>query len=166
MKPFVQTKLKGWVRQLLWMSIYQYMYLDKVPEHAIINEAVNIAKYKGGPYNGNVVNGILRTLMRSELPNFNEISDDKKRIAIQYSLTKWLVDHWVTHFGIEETEAIAQSFLIKVTTTVRVNLTRISVEHVMQRLEEEGYTVTQDNDITICLHISGCLLYTSPSPRD
>ena len=83
LKPFVQTKLKGWVRQLLWMSIYQYMYLDKVPEHAIINEAVNIAKYKGGPHNGNVVNGILRTLMRSELPNFNEISDDKKRIAIQ-----------------------------------------------------------------------------------
>ena len=34
-------------------------------------------------------------------------------------------------------------------------MTRISVEHVMQRLEEEGYTVTQDNDITICLHISG-----------
>lgn len=155
LKPYVQTKLKGWVRQLLWMSIYQYMYLDKVPEHAIINEAVNIAKYKGGPHNGNVVNGILRTLMRSELPNFNEISDDKKRIAIQYSLPKWLVDHWVTHFGIEETEAIAQSFLTKVTTTVRVNLTRISVEHVMQRLEEEGYTVTQDNDITICLHISG-----------
>ena len=100
LKPFVQTKLKGWVRQLLWMSIYQYIYLDKVPEHAIINEAVNIAKYKGGPHNGNVVNGILRNLMRSELPNFNEITDDKKRIAIQYSLPKWLVDHWVTHFGI------------------------------------------------------------------
>jgi 16S rRNA (cytosine967-C5)-methyltransferase len=40
LKPFVQTKIKGWVRQLLWMSIYQYVYLDKIPEHAIINEAV------------------------------------------------------------------------------------------------------------------------------
>ena len=65
LKPFVQTKLKGWVRQLLWMSIYQYVYLDKIPEHAIINEAVNIAKYKGGPHNGNVVNGILRNVMRT-----------------------------------------------------------------------------------------------------
>lgn len=108
LKPFVQTKLKGWVRQLLWMSIYQYVYLDKIPEHAIINEAVEIAKYKGGPHNGNVVNGILRNIMRSDLPDFTEITDDKKRIAIEYSLPKWLVDHWTTHFGIEKTETIAQ----------------------------------------------------------
>ena len=49
------------------MSIYQYVYLDKVPDHAIINEAVDIAKHRGGYHNGNV-NGILRSIMRSELP--------------------------------------------------------------------------------------------------
>lgn len=110
LKPFVKTKIKGWMRQLLWMSIYQYVYLDKVPDHAIINEAVDIAKHRGGYHNGNVVNGILRSIMRSELPQFDEIKDDKKRIAIKYSIPKWIVDHWVTHHGIETTEAIAQSF--------------------------------------------------------
>ncbi|WP_436860703.1 16S rRNA (cytosine(967)-C(5))-methyltransferase RsmB [Staphylococcus caeli] len=155
LKPFVQTKLKGWVRQLLWMSIYQYVYLDKIPEHAIINEAVEIAKYKGGPHNGNVVNGILRNIMRSELPDFTEITDDKKRIAIEYSLPKWLVDHWTTHFGVETTEAIAQSFLDKVSTTVRVNLTRISVDDAIRRLVDDDYIVEQDKDIETCLHISG-----------
>ena len=54
----MKTKIKAWVRQLLWMSIYQYVYLDKVPNHAIINEAVEIAKERGGYHNGNVVNGI------------------------------------------------------------------------------------------------------------
>lgn len=155
LKPFVQTKLKGWVRQLLWMSIYQYVYLDKIPEHAIINEAVEIAKYKGGPHNGNVVNGILRNIMRSDLPDFTEITDDKKRIAIEYSLPKWLVDHWTTHFGIEKTETIAQSFLDKVTTTVRVNLTRISVDDAIRRLTDDDYIVEQDKEIETCLHISG-----------
>ncbi|MDW4083757.1 16S rRNA (cytosine(967)-C(5))-methyltransferase RsmB [Staphylococcus saprophyticus] len=154
LKPFVQTKLKGWVRQLLWMSIYQYVYLDKIPEHAIINEAVEIAKYKGGPHNGNVVNGILRNIMRSDLPDFTEITDDKKRIAIEYSLPKWLVDHWTTHFGIEKTETIAQSFLDKVTTTVRVNLTRISVDDAIRRLTDDCI-VEQDREIETCLHISG-----------
>ncbi|WP_312573786.1 16S rRNA (cytosine(967)-C(5))-methyltransferase RsmB [Staphylococcus saprophyticus] len=154
LKPFVQTKLKGWVRQLLWMSIYQYVYLDKIPEHAIINEAVEIAKYKGGPHNGNVVNGILRNIMRSDLPDFTEITDDKKRIAIEYSLPKWLVDHWTTHFGIEKTETIAQSFLDKVTTTLRVNLTRISVDDAIRRLTDD-YIVEQDREIETCLHISG-----------
>lgn len=155
LKPFVQTKLKGWVRQLLWMSIYQYVYLDKIPEHAIINEAVEIAKYKGGPHNGNVVNGILRNIMRSDLPDFTEITDDKKRIAIEYSLPKWLVNHWTTHFGIEKTETIAQSFLDKVTTTVRVNLTRISVDDAIRRLTDDDYIVEQDREIETCLHISG-----------
>lgn len=155
LKPFVQTKLKGWVRQLLWMGIYQYVYLDKIPEHAIINEAVEIAKYKGGPHNGNVVNGILRNIMRSDLQDFTEITDDKKRIAIEYSLPKWLVDHWTTHFGIEKTETIAQSFLDKVTTTVRVNLTRISVDDAIRRLTDDDYIVEQDREIETCLHISG-----------
>ncbi|MEB5783184.1 16S rRNA (cytosine(967)-C(5))-methyltransferase RsmB [Staphylococcus pseudoxylosus] len=155
LKPFVQTKLKGWVRQLLWMSIYQYAYLDKIPEHAIIHEAVEIAKYKGGPHNGNVVNGILRNMMRSELPDFTEITDDKKRIAIEYSLPKWLVDHWVTHFGIEKTEEIAQSFLDKVSTTVRVNLTRITVDEAIRRLTDDDYIVELDKEIDTCLHISG-----------
>ncbi|PNZ58335.1 16S rRNA (cytosine(967)-C(5))-methyltransferase RsmB [Staphylococcus casei] len=155
LKPFVQTKLKGWVRQLLWMSIYQYVYLDKVPEHAIINEAVEIAKHKGGPHNGNVVNGILRNIMRSELPDFTEITDDKKRIAIEYSLPKWLVDHWATHFGIEQTEAIAQSFLTKVTQTVRVNVTRITIEDAIRRLVDDEYIVEQDKEIETCLHVSG-----------
>ncbi|PTI24055.1 16S rRNA (cytosine(967)-C(5))-methyltransferase RsmB [Staphylococcus xylosus] len=155
LKPFVQTKLKGWVRQLLWMSIYQYAYLDKIPEHAIIHEAVEIAKYKGGPHNGNVVNGILRNMMRSELPDFTEITDDKKRIAIEYSLPKWLVDHWVTHLGLEKTEEIAQSFLDKVSTTVRVNLTRITVDEVIRRLTDDDYIVELDKEIDTCLHISG-----------
>lgn len=154
LKPFVQTKLKGWVRQLLWMSIYQYVYLDKVPEHAIINEAVEIAKSKGGPHNGNVVNGILRSIMRSELPDFSEITDDKKRIALQYSLPKWLVDHWVTHHDIPQTETIAQSLLTKVDQTVRVNLTRITVSEAQSRLEQEGYSVQVDPHLAYCLHIS------------
>ena len=44
LKPFIKTKIKSWVRQLLWMSLYQYLYLDKIPNHAIIHEAVDIAK--------------------------------------------------------------------------------------------------------------------------
>lgn len=166
LKPFVQTKLKGWVRQLLWMSIYQYAYLDKIPEHAIIHEAVEIAKYKGGPHNGNVVNGILRNMMRSELPDFTEITDDKKRIAIEYSLPKWLVDHWVTHFGIEKTEEIAQSFLDKVSTTVRVNLTRITVDEAIRRLTDDDYIVELDKEIDTCLHISGMPIIESRLFKD
>ena len=166
LKPFVKTKIKGWMRQLLWMSIYQYVYLDKVPDHAIINEAVDIAKHRGGYHNGNVVNGILRSIMRSELPQFDEIKDDKKRIAIKYSIPKWIVDHWVTHHGIETTEAIAQSFLEPVKTTVRVNISRGSVDSIVAELEKEGFKVEKDEILPFCLHITGQPIINSRAFKD
>ncbi|HCG76009.1 MULTISPECIES: 16S rRNA (cytosine(967)-C(5))-methyltransferase RsmB [Staphylococcus] len=166
LKPFVKTKIKGWMRQLLWMSIYQYVYLDKVPNHAIINEAVDIAKHRGGFHNGNVVNGILRSIMRSELPQFDEIKDDKKRIAIEYSIPKWIVDHWVTHHGIETTEAIAQSFLEPVKTTVRVNISRGSVDSIVAELEKEGFKVEKDEILPFCLHITGQPIINSRAFKD
>lgn len=166
LKPFVQTKIKGWVRLLLWMSIYQHVYLNRIPQHAIINEAVEIAKYKGGPHNGNVVNGILRNFMRTELPDFSNINNDQTRIAIAYSLPKWLVKHWVTHFGIEKTEAMAQSFLTKVNQTVRVNTTQTTIEAVIAKLQDEGFEVEQDHDIAECLHIKGNTIIESRIFKD
>ncbi|UTB80924.1 16S rRNA (cytosine(967)-C(5))-methyltransferase RsmB [Staphylococcus carnosus] len=155
LKPFVQTRIKGWMRHLLWMSIYQYQYLDKVPDHAIINEAVEIAKVRGGLHNSKVVNGILRNMMRSNLPNPADIKDDKQRISIMYSMPKWIVKHWVTHYGVDTTERIAQSMLERPGQTVRVNLTRKTVAQAIQQLQDEGYTVVQDSDIEYCLHASG-----------
>ena len=39
-----RTKLDPWVYYLLMMSLYQLVYLDRIPDHAIVNEAVRIAK--------------------------------------------------------------------------------------------------------------------------
>lgn len=40
-------KIDIWVRNLLRLSIYQMIYLDKIPVHAILFEAVEVAKKKG-----------------------------------------------------------------------------------------------------------------------
>ncbi|PTJ21570.1 16S rRNA (cytosine(967)-C(5))-methyltransferase RsmB [Staphylococcus simulans] len=166
LKPFVKTKIKGWMRRLLWMSIYQYQYLDKIPDHAIINEAVEITKQRGGLNNSKVVNGILRNMMRSDLPNPANIENDQQRIAIMYSLPKWIVKHWVTHFGLETTEAIAQSLLERPGQTVRVNTHRTTIEDAIARLEKEDYEVSQDHDIHYCLHVSGRPVVESRAFKD
>ncbi|MCI2773246.1 16S rRNA (cytosine(967)-C(5))-methyltransferase RsmB [Staphylococcus petrasii] len=153
LKPFIKTKVKGWVRQLLWMSLYQYIYLDKVPNHAIINEAVDIAKRRGGPHNGNIVNGILRTIFRSDLPSIDTIKNEKQRMSIQYSVPKWIIEHWITHHGIEQTHKIANAFLEQTANTVRVNTSRISPEKMVARIQDEGYEVEIDNIIPYCLHL-------------
>lgn len=154
-EPFIQTKLKGWMKRLLIMSAYQYVYLDKVPDHAIINEAVNIAKNRGDLHNSKAINAILRSFMAAPLRTFDEIKHDDKRLSVEASVPLWLTKHWITHFGYEKTKEMCLLSLTPPDTTVRVNTTRITVSEAIERLESNGYTVELDKDIERCLHIKG-----------
>ena len=51
--PFIrkQKKIDSWVRNLLRLSVYQFVYLTKIPDRAIIHEAVEIAKKRGHRWN-------------------------------------------------------------------------------------------------------------------
>lgn len=155
LKPYVKTKIKGWVRRLLWMSLYQYIYMDKIPTHAIINEAVNIAKKRGGKQTGNTVNAILRQVTTQPLRDIERIKNKEERLSIRYSLPTWIVRHWLTHFGEETTEAIAAQMLLPAVQTVRVNRTKITVDDAISQLKQEGYRVEQDRDIAHCLIVEG-----------
>ena len=154
LRPFVKTKIKSWVRQLLWMSLYQYIYLDKVPNHAIINEAVNIAKHRGGPHNGNVVNAILRTIFRSELPSLESIKNDKQRMAVEYSIQSGLLNIGLRTMVLKRHERWHHHF-DQTAGTVRVNTSKNKVEDVVSSLQSEGYEVEVDELIPYCLHLKG-----------
>lgn len=166
LKPFVKTRIKGWVRQLLWMSLYQYVFLDKIPNHAIINEAVNIAKRRGGQHNGNIVNAILRHIFKSDLPTLETIKNEKQRMTIEYSIPRWIIEHWITHYGIETTHKIAKSFLVQSASTVRVNTSRTDVETISKELLQEGYHVDIDQLIPYCLHLTGKPVIESRAFKD
>ena len=40
----VDKKLEDWVRNLIRLSLYQLLFLERIPSHAIVNEAVELAK--------------------------------------------------------------------------------------------------------------------------
>ncbi|PJH69091.1 16S rRNA (cytosine(967)-C(5))-methyltransferase RsmB, partial [Salmonella enterica subsp. enterica serovar Typhimurium] len=85
--------------QLLRISLYQLEYLDRIPDYAVINEAVDYAKRRGHKGVSGLVNGVLRNILRSELRTFDTIDSFLKRIATQYSLPEWLVEKWITDYG-------------------------------------------------------------------
>ena len=74
LSPFIKNKkMESWVRQLLRLTLYQMVYLDKIPDRAAIFEAVEIAKKKGHKGISGLVNGVLRSVQREGFPSFNEI---------------------------------------------------------------------------------------------
>ncbi|TQS75611.1 16S rRNA (cytosine(967)-C(5))-methyltransferase RsmB [Ornithinibacillus gellani] len=134
-------RLKPWVRMLLRMSIYQMFFLDKVPDHAIIHEAVEIAKQRGHRGIASLVNGVLRNVQRQGRPNLDSIKDPIKRLAIETSHPQWLVERWVKSYGYDTTEAMCQANLNHKPISVRVQALRIQRQEAMKQLEQEGFTV-------------------------
>ncbi|ETT49431.1 sun protein [Paenibacillus sp. FSL H8-237] len=133
------AKLQPWVRNLLRFSLYQIMYLDRIPSHAAVNEAVNIAKKKGHQGISGMVNGVLRSVLRAgDLPVLPEGLSQAQRISILYSHPLWLVERWITEYGVDTAEAICASNNEPPAVSVRVNTTMISREALLNQMIEQG----------------------------
>lgn len=143
LKPFIEKnkKLQSWVVNLLRITVYQMVYLDKIPDRAAIFEAVEIAKRRGHKGIAGLVNGVLRSIQRNGLPSLDTIADPAERIAIETSHPLWLVKRWISQFGEEKTREMCEVNLTAPLQTGRVNLTRISREECLSLLEDEGFEV-------------------------
>ncbi|SFD62376.1 16S rRNA (cytosine967-C5)-methyltransferase [Paenibacillus catalpae] len=134
-------KLEPWVHQLLRMSAYQLLYLDRIPAHAAVNEAVTIAKRRGHQGISGMVNGILRSIDRNRAELTVDAIHDKNpavQIAVRHSYPEWLVERWVKAYGAETAEAICASGNEPPHASVRVNPLRAAKDEVLSRLTEQG----------------------------
>ena len=57
-------KMKPLIRELMRLSVYQIMYMDGVPDSAVCNEAVKLARKRGFSGLSGFVNGVLRSVTR------------------------------------------------------------------------------------------------------
>ncbi|GGG12905.1 16S rRNA (cytosine(967)-C(5))-methyltransferase RsmB [Paenibacillus abyssi] len=132
-------KLEPWVRQLLRMSAYQLVYLDRIPPHAAVHEAVQIAKRRGHAGIAGMVNGVLRSMLRSrgEL-TIPESADAAERISLQHSHPLWLVKRWIQAYGEQAAEAMCAADNQPPKGSIRINPLRISREEALQQLRENG----------------------------
>lgn len=132
-------KLQPWVRSLLRLSFYQLRWLDRIPPHAAVNEAVNLAKKRGHQGIAGLVNGILRSVIREKeslvVPGDLPLG---KRIALEYSHPEWLTERWISRYGAEEAARMCEADNEPPKASVRVNRMRFSREAMAARLAEHG----------------------------
>lgn len=140
-----QKKIQSWVKQLLRISLYQIEYLERIPNHAIVNEAVNIAKVKGHKGISGLVNGVLRNVLRKGVRNTSEIKNKNQRLSIQYSIPVWLIEEFIEDIGLEETKKLISSFNERPKLSLRVNTRKISRDNAIKRLEKEGYQANKSD---------------------
>ena len=59
-------KMKPLIRTLMRMSVYQILYMDRIPDSAVCNEAVKLAQKRRFQGLKGFVNGVLRTVSRQK----------------------------------------------------------------------------------------------------
>lgn len=143
LKPFIKDnkRIANWVNHLLRLTLYQMVYLDRIPDRAAIYEAVEIAKVRGHKGIASLVNGVLRSIQREGLPSINEVLNPIERLTIETSHPEWLVNRWVHQFGYDKTKEMCEINLTAPIQTVRVNSTRISRDECISVLEGEGFQI-------------------------
>jgi 16S rRNA (cytosine967-C5)-methyltransferase len=136
-------KLEGWVRNLLRISFYQISYLDRIPDRAVVHEAVEIAKAWGHQGIAGMVNGVLRSRLRqpekAEIPN--NLSDSK-RISLAFSHPEWMVEEWILRYGLDETERMCEENNLPPEMSLRANrlkTTRDMLANAIKDQVEDAY---------------------------
>lgn len=131
LQPYIKGKrVKKKIKTLLYLSLYQLMYLDKVPEYAVINEAVNIAK-KQGYQTSKFVNAVLRNFVRNERRSLEGL-DELERISIETSHPLWMVKMFNKQYGLEKTKKICLEDNTPPTRSGRVNTLKANKEELLK----------------------------------
>ncbi|MFA5803223.1 MAG: 16S rRNA (cytosine(967)-C(5))-methyltransferase RsmB [Melioribacteraceae bacterium] len=111
------------VKNAMRVALYQILFLDKVPEYAAVNEAVEFVKKLQGQKPADLTNAVLRNIIRSKdsirYPDPNE--DIIAYFSAYYSHPSWMVKRWINRYGKDETEKLLISNNNKPLLTIRVN---------------------------------------------
>lgn len=119
--PYIQgKKIKNREKMILLMSLYQLIFLDKVPDYAVIDEAVRLAK-KRDNFAGKFVNAILRNFLRNGKCEIDE-KDELKRISIETSHPLWIVKMLSKQYDLNIAKKICQHDNTPPTRAARVNI--------------------------------------------
>jgi len=98
-----QGKLDPEVRIALRMGVYQLRYLERVPAHAAVGEAVELVKRAKKSSAAGLVNAVLRKVKREDVPWPSR--------EVELSCPEWLLARWEREYGRETAEGIARAAL-------------------------------------------------------
>ena len=135
-------KMKPVIRELLRSSVYQLLYMDHVPDSAVCNEAVKLARKRGFYNLTGFVNGVLRRIVREYGSiHFPEKNSPVEYLSVIYSMPVWLVERFLKEYDFATTEKMLESFLETQPATIRIREYQTEEEAVLGSLKEEKVTV-------------------------
>lgn len=117
----------------LRLGVYQLVFLDRVPDHAAINESVALAPRRAA----GLVNAVLRSVQRRErLPQPGRGLSRLEAAAIRHSHPLWMLREWEEQFGLETACGIAAANQQTPPAVVRINPIKTTREKLLADLAD------------------------------
>lgn len=137
------------VLEILRLSLFQLLFLERVPASAAVDDAVSLTRRAGKTSAGGFVNGVLRALARSRsrlslppLPAAIASAADRdaavESLSVAGSHPRWLVARWVDRLGLDRARAWIEFDNLEAPLTLRANLRRGSRDALAARLRQAG----------------------------
>ena len=124
-------------KAVLYVGLYQLLFMDNVEEYAAISETVEAAKgQRGGQGNANMVNAVLRRAQREREQIFQEL--EKQPDDIRLSHPDFLLQRWSRQYGEIEARKLAEWNNRPPQTILRVEQTVIPAPEFEAKLAEAG----------------------------
>jgi 16S rRNA (cytosine967-C5)-methyltransferase len=114
------TRLEDEVRIALRLGVFQMLYLDRIPDHAAVMDSVELVKQTGQGFASGMVNAVLRKIAVAPPVELPETFANAGELAAAYAHPAWMVERWVTRYGIESAAAICRFDQQPPPTTVRL----------------------------------------------
>ena len=139
-------KLDAEVIDILRLSMFQLLHLDRIPASAAVKDAVDLAGKAGKRSAAGLVNAVLRRVSRDRgslpLPQRPADAHDRDAALAYLSTTlshpAWLVARWLDRYGFDAAETWARFNNAPAPLTLRTNRLKTTREALRESLAREG----------------------------
>jgi len=125
----------------LRLGLYELLFADATPDHAAVDQAVELTKGGGAAHASGFVNAVLRRAIRERAQLVAQLLEndvDPAAAAVADSVPKWLAEMWWKELGAEEARTALAACNQRAEVAMRVNLLRSDRDAVLARLREAG----------------------------
>ncbi len=142
------ARLDPEVLEILRLSVFQLLFLERVPASAVVHDAVNLTRAAGKTSAAGFVNAVLRKVSRTrdrlDLPQAPSAGTAGTReawldaLSLTGSHPRWLVERWLDRMGPEAAAAWVKFNNEEAALTIRANTLKTSRELLGERLLDAG----------------------------
>jgi 16S rRNA (cytosine967-C5)-methyltransferase len=125
----------------LRLGLFELLFSDGTPDHAAVDQAVELVKGAGAAHASGLVNAVLRRAARERAQLTSDLLEDDATAAaaaVAHSAPEWLAQMWWSELGPDVARALLAACNRPAEVAMRANLSRASREAHLALLQEAG----------------------------